>query len=64
MSDEEFDKKMVELKVQLNHVLEQMLHEYEYEQRQGWNVRNNVKWNTKPIYLRKVRKILKHGLKT
>jgi hypothetical protein len=45
MSDEEFDKKMVELKAHLNYV-EHIIQESEENHRYGWTLRKKrVKWH-------------------
>jgi len=58
MIQEEVDREMVELRIQLNYI-GQFLHiKIEENQRQGWNVRKRFKWLVMQLFARKPRRIL------
>lgn len=50
MSDEEFDRELAEMKVQLN-VLMELLQKSEEDQRCGWILRKKVKWHRLQVKL-------------
>jgi hypothetical protein len=54
MSDEEFDKEMVELKAQLNYVKQLLQKKVDENHRQGWNVRKKVKWPIVHLFMKKL----------
>jgi hypothetical protein len=62
MSDEEFNREMIELKVRLNYV-EQLLQEYEENQRCGWIMKKKARWPIKQLIAREQRHRLKACLK-
>jgi hypothetical protein len=58
MSDEDFDREMIELKEQLNYV-EQLLQEIEGNQRCGWIMKKKARWPIKQLIARRKRYRLK-----
>jgi hypothetical protein len=59
MSQEEFDKELIELKERLSMIMKLLKEE---NHGYGWNLRRKVKWPIEQLYVRKLRHRLKHRL--
>jgi hypothetical protein len=64
MSDEKFDRDIVEMKEQLSVMMKLLQERVEEDQRSGWILKQKVKWPIKQLIARKLRHILEVWLKT
>jgi hypothetical protein len=62
ISNEEFDREIVELKEQLSVMMKLLQEKVKEDQRYGWNLKKKVKWPIVQLYVRKLRQRLKHRL--
>jgi hypothetical protein len=58
MSQEEIDKEMIELRVQLSHIRQLLQREIKENQRQGWSMKKRVKWPVMQLFEEKLRERL------
>jgi dynactin complex subunit len=59
MSQEELDREMVELRIQLSYIGKLLQRNIEENQRQGWNLKKKVKWHVMQLFARKLRRSLR-----
>ena len=62
MSDEEYERELVEIKAQLN-ALTKLIQHNEDNQQYGWNLRKRVKCPVEILWAKKQRQKLRHRLK-